>query len=46
MRIYLSNQPPEMTTFFLCKECKKKYIENNVCKRRHVNKIGKNHFNL
>ena len=33
---------PIMTDFFLCKDCKNKYIENNICKGRHINKIGQN----
>ena len=30
---------PEMTEFLLCYDCKNKYIENNICKGRHKNKI-------
>ena len=33
-------EPPVPSVFFLCKECKNKYIENNICKGRHKNKIG------
>ena len=37
---------PIMTDFFLCKDCKNKYIENNICKGRHLDKIGKNETNF
>ena len=33
---------PEKTEFLLCSGCKNKYIENNICKGRHKNKIGRN----
>ena len=35
---------PEMTYFFLCKNCENKYIENNICKGRHKDKIGQNRY--
>ena len=37
-----SEQPPIMSVFFLCEECKNKYIENNICKGRYKDKIGQN----
>lgn len=37
-----SEEPPIMKVFFLCNECKNKYIENNIYKGRHLDKIGKN----
>lgn len=33
---------PIMENFFLCDNCKNKYIENNMCKGRQKNKIGQN----
>jgi hypothetical protein len=30
---------PEMKNFTLCQDCKDKYVENNICKGRHKNKI-------
>ena len=30
--------------FICCNECKNKYIENNVTKGRHKEKIGKNAY--
>ena len=44
MRKKYSEQPPTFSEFFLCKKCKNKYIENNICKGRHKNKIGKNGY--
>ena len=46
LRIKLSEQLPTMSQYFLCKKCKNKYIENNLCKGRHSNKIGKNNVNF
>ena len=42
----LSEEPPIMQNFFLCQECKKKYIENNIRKKRHINKIGRRENNF
>lgn len=42
LRKKYSTEPPTMTEFFLCDNCKNKYIENNICKGRHKNKIGQN----
>lgn len=41
LRREYSTQPPTMTAFFLCDKCKEKYIENNICKGRNKNKIGR-----
>lgn len=38
----IENEPPRLQQFFLCKKCEKQYIENNICKGRHKNKIGRN----
>ena len=42
----LSSEPPIIQNFFLCEECKNKYIEKNICKGRHVNKIGQKEHNF
>jgi hypothetical protein len=39
----LEEEEPVPQHFFLCKTCKNKYIEKNICKGRHSNKIGQNH---
>ena len=46
LRKKYSKEPPTMKVFFLCNECKNKYIENNICKGRHLDKIGKNKTNF
>ena len=46
MRKKYAEEPPTMSEFFLCKDLKNKYIENNICKGRHSNKIGKNNINF
>ena len=46
LRKKYSEEPPTMQQFFLCKDCKNKYIENNICKGRHKSKIGKNNVNF
>ena len=45
LRKQYAEEPPEMSVFFLCNECKNKYFENNICKRRHLDKIGQNRVN-
>jgi len=39
---YYEELSPTPQNFYLCNECKDKYIENNVCKGRHKSKIGQN----
>ena len=39
---YYEELSPKPQNFYLCNECKDKYIENNVCKGRRKSKIGQN----
>jgi len=38
----IEEREPEPQQFFLCEKCKSEYIEKNICKGRHKNKIGRN----
>ena len=42
MERQISEQAPTKQQFFLCHSCKEAYVENNWCKGRRADKIGRN----
>ena len=34
-----SKEPPTLSQFCLCENCKNNYVDNNICKGRHKTKI-------